>query len=148
MVVSRLDSHEAVEDTAPEPASPLVSPIRVCLVEDDRLLRKSLRLLLELQRDICVVAEASTATEAILVLTTVKPDVLVLDVRLPDGNGLDLLAAFGTTDGCPPTIILTADPTVNRAQAFRSGARGFVNKADETSRLADAVRLVAHGGRF
>jgi len=131
-------------DTAPAPTA----WIRACLVEDSDLLRRTLRYLLDRTPDIRVVAEASNAKGALRAIAVGHPDVVVLDVRLPDRDAFEILAAIRETKGRPPVILITGDPSVTRDDALRAGARGFISKAEETNRLPDAIRVVVNGGAF
>ena len=82
-------------------------PIRVMLVDDQNLVRQGLRSLLELTDDIEVVAEASDGVEAVAMAPQVQPDVMLLDIRMPRKNGLEVLRELHQAGTLPPTIILT-----------------------------------------
>jgi DNA-binding NarL/FixJ family response regulator len=81
--------------------------IKVMLVDDQNLVRKGVRSLLELSEEIEVVAEANDDTEAIELLPEVNPDVVLLDMRMPGLSGVDVLRRLKESDQLPPTIILT-----------------------------------------
>jgi DNA-binding NarL/FixJ family response regulator len=81
--------------------------IRVCLVEDQTLVRQGIQTLLDLVDDIDVVAQAKDGDEALLVIPSAKPDVVLLDMHLPKRNGLDVLKTLKQSDSLPPTLILT-----------------------------------------
>lgn len=118
--------------------------IRVALVDDQTLVRSGIRGLLDLTEDIRVVAEAADGLEARQVLAATPVDVLLLDVRMPGCDGLELLRAPGIT--LPPTIMLTTfDDEAALFEAMRAGARGFVLKDISLERLAEGVRAVAAG---
>ena len=78
--------------------------IRVMLVDDQMLVRQGVRGLLELLSDIEVVGEAADGDEAVRKVPELKPDVLLLDIRMPRMNGIDLLQALGEADALPPTL--------------------------------------------
>src|SRR5258708_36806652 len=81
--------------------------IRVCLVEDQTLVRQGIQSLLDLVGDIDVVAEAKDGEEALRIIPQVKPDVVLLDMYLPKRNGLEVLRALKQSHSLPPTLILT-----------------------------------------
>jgi DNA-binding NarL/FixJ family response regulator len=118
--------------------------IRVVLVDDQMLVRSGIRGLLELTPDIRVVAEAADGAEAVGVIAQTTPDVLLLDVRMPNCSGIELLK---TQQGkLPPTILLTTfDDDEALFDGMRAGARGFLLKDISLERLAEGIRCVAAG---
>jgi DNA-binding NarL/FixJ family response regulator len=116
--------------------------IRVCLVEDQTLVREGLRALLALSGDIAVVAEASDGEEALEVIDREKPDVVLLDLRMPKLDGLGVLRKITT----PALILTTFDDDTMLFDAVRAGARGWLLKDVSLQRLTDAIRTVAAGG--
>jgi len=118
--------------------------IRVALVDDQTLVRSGIRGLLELTPDIRVVAEAADGASAPGVLAGAQADVLLLDVRMPDVSGIELLRREGAA--LPPTILLTTfDDDDALFDGMRAGARGFLLKDISLERLADGIRSVAAG---
>ena len=81
--------------------------IKVMLVDDQNLVRKGVRSLLELSEEIEVTAEAADGSEAIRMIPEIMPDVVLLDMRMPGLSGLDVLRELSQSDALPPTIILT-----------------------------------------
>jgi DNA-binding NarL/FixJ family response regulator len=121
--------------------------IRVMLVDDQTLVRKGVRSLLELADDIEVLAEASDGAAAIEMVPELKPDVLLLDIRMPGKTGIDVLEELGGTGQLPPTIILTTFDDDDLVLAgIRAGARGYLLKDVALEELLTAVRTVADGG--
>ncbi|MDR3670782.1 MAG: response regulator transcription factor [Holophaga sp.] len=121
--------------------------IRVVLVEDEMLVRQGIRGLLGLTGDITVVAEAVDGEDALRVIPRYQPDVVLLDVRMPKGSGIDVLEALRSTGTLPPTILLTTfDDDAALLKGIRSGARGFLLKDVSIERLTEAIRAVAAGG--
>ncbi|MCZ6650399.1 MAG: response regulator transcription factor [Acidobacteria bacterium] len=119
--------------------------IRVCLVEDQTLVREGLRSLLDLIDDIEVVAEARDGEEAVRIIPEVRPDVVLLDIRMPRKNGLEVLAEL-KDKGLPPTLVLTTfDEDGLVLDAIRAGARGFLLKDVALEQLASAIRALAAG---
>lgn len=120
--------------------------IRVALVDDQTLMRKGLRGLLDLTEDILVVAEASDGEEALALIAGTELDVLLLDVRMPKLTGLEVLKRLRAEGLELPTILLTTfDDDAALLEGIRAGARGFLLKDVSFERLTEAVRLVAAG---
>ena len=121
-----------------------MSPIRVVLVDDQMLVRSGIRGLLDLTPDIRVVAEAANGDEAVAAIARAQAHVLLLDVRMPHGSGIDLLRA--QQGKLPPTILLTTfDDDEALFDGMRAGASGFLLKDISLERLADGIRSVAAG---
>ena len=121
--------------------------IKVMLVDDQNLVRKGVRSLLELSSEIEVVAEAADGAEAIRMIPEVGPDVVLLDMRMPGLSGLDVLRELSGTQTLPPTIILTTfDDDELVLAGIQSGARGYLLKDVALADLVSAIRTVAEGG--
>lgn len=121
--------------------------IRTCLVDDQTLVRAGIRALLDLLPDIEVAAEAADGEAALRVLAEARPDVVLLDLRMPGLDGIGVLRALRAEDRLPPTIVLTTfDDDGLMLEAIRQGARGFLLKDVSLERLAEAIRTVAGGG--
>jgi DNA-binding NarL/FixJ family response regulator len=121
--------------------------IRVVLVDDQTLVRRGIRSLLELSDDIAVVAEAADGEEGVAVIRRERPDVVLLDVRMPKKGGLDLLRELHDAGDLPPTILLTTfDDDGALLEGVKTGARGYLLKDVSLERLTDAIRTVAKGG--
>ncbi|WP_020578350.1 response regulator [Actinopolymorpha alba] len=120
--------------------------IRVLIVDDEALVRSGLRMILEAMDDIVVVAEASDGAEAIAAVSRHRPEVVLMDVRMPRMDGLAAAARINQTPHPPKVVMLTTfdlDEYVNRA--LRAGAVGFLLKDTPPHDLAAAVRTVAAG---
>ena len=121
--------------------------IRVMLVDDQNLVRKGVRSLLELSEDIEIVAEAADGAEAMRLLPEIRPDVMLLDMRMPGMSGIDLLQTLQQQDAVPPTIILTTfDDDELVLAGIKAGARGYLLKDVSLEDLVGAVKTVAEGG--
>jgi DNA-binding NarL/FixJ family response regulator len=121
--------------------------IEVCLVDDQTLVRQGIRSLLELSDSIRVVAEAGDGMQAVETIPRVKPDVVLLDMRMPGMSGLDVLNALAGSNQLPPTIILTTfDDDQLVLAGLKAGARGYLLKDVSLDQLVDAVKTVAAGG--
>src|SRR5690554_686128 len=120
--------------------------IRVMLVDDQTLVRQGVRSLLELSEDIEIIGEAADGEAAIQAVPELQPDVLLLDMRMPGKNGLEVLRELSATQSLPPTIILTTfDDDELLLEGIRSGARGYLLKDVAFEELISAVRAVAKG---
>jgi DNA-binding NarL/FixJ family response regulator len=123
--------------------------IRVFLVEDQTIVRQGLKSLLAYAEDLEVAGEASDGEAAIAAVAKSSPDVLLLDIRMPRKNGLEVLQALSAQRKLPPTLILTTfDDDALLLGALRAGARGFLLKDVTFERLTEAIREVAAGGRL
>jgi len=121
--------------------------IRVCLVDDQTLVRQGVRSLLELSADIEVIGEAVDGAHAIELIPKLKPDVVLLDMRMPGQSGLDVLTALKARGELPPTIILTTfDDDQLVLAGVKAGARGYLLKDVSLEQLVNAVKTVADGG--
>ncbi|MFY9531234.1 MAG: response regulator transcription factor, partial [Candidatus Acidiferrales bacterium] len=121
--------------------------IRVCIVEDQTLVRQGFRSLLELTDDMKVVAEARDGEEALLVIPKAKPDVVLLDLQLPKRNGIEVLRNLKESNQLPPTLILTTFDDDNLVlEGIRAGARGFLLKDVTLKHLTEAIRTLRAGG--
>jgi DNA-binding NarL/FixJ family response regulator len=120
--------------------------IKVALVDDQTLVRKGIRGLLDTTDDIRVVAEASDGEEAIGVLAQAGVDVVLLDVRMPRRSGVEVLKDPRLARRLPPTILLTTfDDDAALLEGIQAGARGFLLKDVSFERLTDSIRAVARG---
>jgi DNA-binding NarL/FixJ family response regulator len=120
--------------------------IRLVLVDDQTLVRHGIRGLLELTDDIEVVGEATDGGEALEVIPRCRPDVVLLDVRMPILSGPEVLARLGATAAPPSTILLTTfDDDEALISGMRAGARGFLLKDVSFETLTDAIRAVSRG---
>ena len=122
--------------------------IRVAVVDDQALVRRGFAMVLGHQPDIEVVAEAGTGLEAIAVTRDHRPDVVLMDIRMPEMDGLSATAAILEEADWPLKVIIltTFDPDEYVYQALEAGASGFVLKDIPPEELAPAVRTVADGG--
>jgi DNA-binding NarL/FixJ family response regulator len=123
--------------------------IRVCLADDQALFRSGVRALLALFEGIAVVAEAEEGEAAVARVLDCRPDVLLLDVRMPKLNGVEVLAALARKSALPPTLLLTTfEDDAALIGGIRAGARGFLLKGTTPETLVEAIRTVAAGGTF
>jgi DNA-binding NarL/FixJ family response regulator len=123
------------------------SPVRVFLVDDHEVVRRGVAEVLEDDAGISVVGEAGSVAEALARVPAVRPDVVVVDMRLPDGDGAELCARLRARHPGVRCLVLTSysdDDAV--ADAVHSGAHGYLLKQVRGSALVSAVHTVAAGG--
>jgi DNA-binding NarL/FixJ family response regulator len=122
--------------------------IRVVLADDERLVRAGFRMILMGEPDITVVAEAVDGREAVDVVRRVRPDVVLMDIRMPELDGLAATRQILDAPGTPPRIIVltTFDLDEYVFEALRSGASGFLLKDAPEHQLLAAIRVAADGG--
>lgn len=121
--------------------------IRVVLADDQPLVRTGLRMILSDQADLEVVGEAATGVQAVDICAETRPDVVLMDVRMPELDGIDATRAVTAADDPPRVLVLTTfdlDDVVY--EALRAGASGFLLKDAPEERLTTAIRVVADGG--
>jgi DNA-binding NarL/FixJ family response regulator len=122
--------------------------IRVAVIDDQALVRGGFALVLSLQDDIEVVAEGGTGVEAVEIARTHRPDVILMDIRMPEMDGLDATKTIVEAAEWPVRVVIltTFDPDEYVYKALRAGACGFVLKDISPEDLVAAVRTVADGG--
>lgn len=122
--------------------------IRVLLVDDHPVVRVGLERILEQCQDIEVVGAAETGREAVDLVAVLRPDVVLLDLSLPDVHGLDIIQdlAGPEPDGCKVVVLTVHDDGDMAIKAVKAGARGYVLKSSSGEELLAAIRRVAHGG--
>lgn len=121
--------------------------IEVMLVDDQTLVRQGVRSLLELSSDVKVIGEAVDGEQALKLIPELKPQVVLLDMRMPGLSGLDVLRQLGEKGQLPPTIILTTfDDDHLVFGGLKAGARGYLLKDVSLDQLVGAIKTVASGG--
>ncbi|MDQ3963162.1 MAG: response regulator transcription factor [Actinomycetota bacterium] len=127
--------------------TPDVAKIRVFLLDDHELVRRGLRDYLSDECDFEIVGEAGSVREALAEIPGTDPDVAVVDVRLPDGSGIELCREVRSSMPSVRCLILTSFPDEEAfTQAVLAGASAWVLKETKTAQLVDAIRHVAGGG--
>jgi DNA-binding NarL/FixJ family response regulator len=120
--------------------------VRVLIVDDDALVRAGLRIILSSAEDLVVVGEADDGARAVAAVREHRPDVVLMDIRMAEMDGITATAALRRLDPAPQVIVLTtfqADEQVLRA--LRAGASGFLVKDTPPAEIINAVRVVASG---
>jgi DNA-binding NarL/FixJ family response regulator/class 3 adenylate cyclase len=136
------------EETPAEPSAPAPArPITVVIADDQRLLRTGFRVILEAEHDITVVGEAEDGRGAVDVVLRRRPDVALLDIRMPELSGLEAAERILSEPGLDTAVLMltTFDLDEYIYEALRVGASGFLLKDTPADRLLDAVRVAAAG---
>jgi DNA-binding NarL/FixJ family response regulator len=120
--------------------------IRVLVADDQTLVRSGFRMILDAQEDIEVVGEAGDGAEALALARQAAPDVVLMDIRMPNVDGLDATRRLMAVAGAPRVLVLTTFDTDEYVYAaMKAGASGFLLKDVRPEQLAEAVRTVAAG---
>ena len=121
--------------------------IRVVLADDQPLVRAGLRMILETEADIEIVGEAATGAEVVGICEQQQPDVVLMDVRMPEMDGIEATRLVTAAANPPRVLVLTTfDLDEIVYDALRAGASGFLLKDAPEERLTTAIRVVADGG--
>lgn len=126
-----------------------MNKIRLLIADDHSMVRQGLKQILELEKDMCVVAQASNGDEAIAISRERRPDVILMDINMPGKNGLQAINELKHDSDCPKIIVLTIHE--DREYLFKTlqmGAEGYVLKDAEPSVLIDAIRNVFEGQSY
>ncbi len=122
------------------------TPVRVLIADDQALLRGSMRVLIETEPDLVVVGEAGTGAEAVELVEALRPDVVLMDVRMPEMDGIEATRRITRNEQAPRILVLTTfDVDDYVYSALRAGASGFLLKDTPPGQLLDAVRVIAAG---
>jgi YesN/AraC family two-component response regulator len=122
--------------------------LKVMIADDSALVRERLAALVSDLEDVELVGQASDAPEAIEIVQRLKPEVVILDVRMPGGNGIQVLEAIKKRNRAPVVIILTAFPYPQyRKKCLEAGAEYFFDKATEFERVAQVIEQLADPSR-
>jgi DNA-binding NarL/FixJ family response regulator len=124
-------------------------PTSVVIVEDHSLIRDGLRMLLALERKFQLIGEAGTVADAKAVITQKQPTIAIIDVGLPDGDGIELAASLIKADPLLRVMMLTGDlSSATVARALAMGAHGYVHKQHNADELFAALNALREGGRY
>jgi DNA-binding NarL/FixJ family response regulator len=122
------------------------APVRVVLADDQEMVRAGLRMLIDFQPDLEVVGEAADGLEAVEVVTRVRPDVVLMDVRMPRCDGIEAARRVLAENPDVAVVVLTTfDEDASLAEALRAGVSGFLLKVAPPEQLLHAIRTVAAG---
>ena len=126
--------------------TPLQTPIRVMIVDDHEIVRRGIAEIVDRADDLEVVAEAGTVQDALRRAQLVSPDVILVDLQLPDGTGIDIMESLGQTNPEIRPIVLTSfDDDEALAESLAKGARAYVLKTVRGAEITDVIKAVAQG---
>ncbi len=124
-----------------------MAPIKVVIADDHALLRDGLRKILSVEKDILVVGDAANSDEIVKVVDKMKPDIVLLDLKMPKGDVVQSLLEIAVRSPATRVMILTAfSEEENVLNAAKGGARGYVPKGVPSATLVQAIRSVHEGG--
>ncbi|MFI6456696.1 response regulator transcription factor [Streptosporangium amethystogenes] len=121
--------------------------IRVAIVDDEELIRVGLRVIIDAQSDLEVVGEAADGAEVMTMVARTRPDVLLMDVRMPAIDGIEATRRLLAASSEPPRVLVitTFENDDHVYEALRAGAGGFILKRTRPPEVVEAVRVVARG---
>lgn len=123
-------------------------PIRILIADDHPMLREGVAAVVETQADMSIVGEAATGEEAVAAFERLKPDIVLMDLRMPGLSGVKAIQAIRALDAEAKVIVLTTySGDAHALQALRAGASGYLLKSGMRRDLLDAIRAVHSGGR-
>jgi len=126
-----------------------MTPIKVVIADDHTLFREGLRKILSLEKDILVAGEAANGEEASKLAERIKPDVLLMDLKMPKSDLVQSLLELSTTAPTTKVLVLTAySDEENVLNAAKSGARGYASKGVPTTSLVQAIKAIHGGGTW
>jgi DNA-binding NarL/FixJ family response regulator len=122
-------------------------PVKVLIVDDQSLVRAGFRMILDAESDVDVIGEAADGREAVEAVARVSPDVILMDIRMPNLDGLEATRRIidSTPDGPRVLMLTTFDLDEYVYEALRAGASGFLLKDTPPEQLVDAIHVVARG---
>ncbi|MBI0446900.1 response regulator transcription factor [Deinococcus sp. DB0503] len=129
----------------PAPPRPGVTPLRVLIVDDQPLVRQGLALLLDLEDDVEVVGQAEDGLEALHLAQQLRPDVVLMDVRMPVIDGVRATEEFHRRGGPPVVLLTTFEEVEDMAGGLNAGAAGYLFKSAEIEEILEALHRVHRG---
>lgn len=129
------------------PATGLSDPITLLLVDDQPIVREGLKLLIELRPSLLVIGQASGGHEAVSLAQELQPDVVLMDIRMPQGDGVEATRQLGKVGGPPVLLLTTFEEPQDIVSGIGAGAAGFLFKNTELADLERAIHQVMRGER-
>ena len=124
----------------PKTLSPLDHKVKVFIADDSRIVQEHLVTILDELAEVEIVGQAETVAEAISAIGELRPDVVILDIRMPDGSGIDVLQTIKQDDPAPAVIVLTNYPyPAYRQKCLQAGADFFLDKSTEFDQIPDLI---------
>ena len=125
------------------------STTKILIVDDHPMVREGLAMRIELQSDLEVCGEASTQDEALLLIKQTEPDLILVDIFLASGNGLELIKQVKSRFPLIKMLVISAfQDSLYAERALRAGALGYLNKQQSSGKVIEAIRTVLQGERF
>lgn len=119
---------------------------RILIVDDHPMMREGLAQLIDHEMDLCVAAQADTAGQAVQAVSAALPDLALVDISLPDKNGLELIKDLQTLHPQLPILVVSMhDETLYAERVLRAGGRGYIMKQEGGKKLMEAIRQVLRG---
>lgn len=144
-----MNARQDTDPNEPGTPSPVTRRARVLIVDDHELLRDGMRLMIGGEPDLEVCGEASDEAEGIEWVRKSQPDVVVVDIGLKSGNGLDLIKRIKAHDPSLPIVVASMhEERLYGERALRAGAIGYVNKQDPATTVIEAIRRVLSGKMY
>jgi two-component system invasion response regulator UvrY len=144
----RLDQDVPLQSTSPRPFTP-GQMIRILIADDHAIVRAGLKQFIADQLDMEVAGEAATGAETIALVRTQEFDIVLLDISMPDKNGIDTLKTIKHVKPDLPVLILSAHAEEQYAvNLLRAGASGYINKETASTQLVGAVRTAVQGRKY
>ena len=126
-----------------------VAKKRILIVDDHPMVREGLRMRISLQPDLEVCGEAEDVREAMALIERARPDLVIVDISLKSGNGIDLLKQIRSHDDKIKLLVLSMyDDTLYAERSLRAGASGYLNKQASREKVVEAIRTVLAGQRY
>jgi DNA-binding NarL/FixJ family response regulator len=122
---------------------------RILILDDHPLVRRGLIALIETEPNLSVCAEAATRREGLDAIASSRPDLVIIDLSLKDGNGLEIVKDIRLGHKCLPVLVLSMhDAPIHAERAFRAGAGGYVTKQEMGATVLIAIRRVLKGEKY
>ncbi len=127
----------------------LLAPTRILIVDDHPMMRDGLAMRISSQADLEVCGEAATEDEAFELVKQVGPDVIIIDIALKNGNGIELVKRVKSLNSQAKMLVVSAfQESLYAERAMRAGAHGYLNKQESNDKVIDAIRVVIQGERY
>ncbi|MBT8126047.1 MAG: response regulator transcription factor, partial [Gammaproteobacteria bacterium] len=124
-------------------------PVRIFIIDDHPLVRSGLKQLIEGEADLCVCCEADRISGTMDLISKCLPDLVIVDLSLPDGNGMELVKRIQIEHrGIPVLVSSMHDEMLFAERALLSGAKGYINKQEAGEQVIGAIRQILKGGIY
>jgi len=125
------------------------SPVKILIVDDHPSVREGLALRISLHSDLEVCGEAETEDEALALVKKTEPDLVLVDISLKSGHGIELIKRIRSLDPAIKMLVISGyQESLYAERAFRAGALGYLNKQESNEKMIEAIRTVLAGERF